>query len=421
MTSTTTRGIVASLALLSSVFSFSHPAVAEIVFYVDPNWGGSVNGSASSPWRSLDSSAWGTINAALASDSVTVYFSARGASSDTDQTTTTQLEIRRTNTSSRRLTLDGMSQYNTSDASPSWAPYSGNSRFKIVGGGSAITSANFGTGTASPRNFITVRGFKASGTDQGIVLANISNFILEFNDVSNTGNTLGAVGIDLASSQDAAPPSPGLGASGIGTFGTNIIIRNNFVHDTNQEGIYIGGYYREDTSATTAWVGFTNLTVENNTVFNTGRNSEGNCIDIKDGNINVIVRGNTCTMPNPTSFVSAAIVLESCAVVERNYVSNFSNGIALVAAYHSLLGRNGCEVRNNVLVFNNASGDYDSGIELRGVNDSNTTYKWTNTKVYDNTVYGNPVGVQVSTAEAGHDNITVSNNILSGNAGLQLS
>src|SRR2546430_7053537 len=222
MTSTT-RGLIASLVLLSSVFSFSNAAVAEIVFYVDPNWGGSVSGSASSPWRSLDSSAWGTINAALASDSVTVYFSARATGSDTDQTTTTQLEILRTNASSRRLTLDGMSQYNTSDTSPSWAPYSGTSRFKIIGGGSAITSGNFGTGTASPRNFITVRGFKASGTDQGIVLANISNFILEFNDVSNTGNTLGAVGIDLASSRDAAPPSPGLGTAGIGTFGSDII------------------------------------------------------------------------------------------------------------------------------------------------------------------------------------------------------
>lgn len=423
MTLTSTRtGIIASLVFLSSIFFFSHAAVAETVFYVDPNWGGQANGSASTPWRSLDSSAWGTINAALASDSVTVYFSARVASSDTDQTTTTPLQILRTNTSSRRLTLDGMSQYNTSDTVPSWLPYSGSSRFRITVAGSgqaAVTTSNFGTTTS--RNYVTLRGFRIIGGTQGAVIANASHWIIELNDISNSGTDASGVALQMYCS--ASLVGNEMPDAAIGTFGTDVIIRNNTVHDSSQEAIYIGGYYKLASTGTTAHVAFTDMVIENNTIYNAGRLSEGNCIDIKDGQVNMIVRGNTCQQVTDTGNTSTAIVVEGCAVIERNYVANFSNGIALVAAYHSVNGRNGCEVRNNILVKNTATGpfaDYQSGIELRGVNDGNVAYKWTNTKVYDNTIYGNPVGVQVPGAEAGHDNITVTNNILSENTGPQL-
>ena len=57
---------------------------AATTFYVDSDWTGMPNGTASQPWKSLSSDAWSGINSALATGDVTVYFSAREASSDTD-------------------------------------------------------------------------------------------------------------------------------------------------------------------------------------------------------------------------------------------------------------------------------------------------------------------------------------------------
>jgi len=331
-------GIIASLVFVCSIFFLSHAAIAigDTVFYVDPNWGGSANGSASAPWRSLDSSAWGTIDAALASNPVTVYFSARAAGSDTDQTTTTPLWIQRTNSSTNRLTLDGMSQYNTNDSAPSWAPYSGNSRFSISSGGQvAIDSANNGTGTTAPRNYITVRGFKAtSASSQGAFLANINHWIIEYNDFSNAaGAPSDAVALQLyTATSEAGPafPSTGFSAAVRGTFGTDVIVRNNTIHDCKQECLYVGGYYiTQGTAGSTLDVAFTDLLIEKNTIYNAGRTSEGNAIDVKGGQANLIIRGNVITVPNPTAFISAGILAENCAIIERNYVSGHSNGITL--------------------------------------------------------------------------------------------
>src|SRR5262245_4768010 len=65
-------------------------ADALTLYYVDPDWPGSTTGAASTPWTSLTSSAWATINATLATDDVMVYFSARTTGSDTHKVTTTQ-------------------------------------------------------------------------------------------------------------------------------------------------------------------------------------------------------------------------------------------------------------------------------------------------------------------------------------------
>ena len=54
----------------------------------------------------------------LISGDVTVYLSARNAGSDTNQASPVELNLRRTNTSSNLLILDGISQYNTNDSTP---------------------------------------------------------------------------------------------------------------------------------------------------------------------------------------------------------------------------------------------------------------------------------------------------------------
>ena len=68
---------------------------------------------------------WQAINAALVKGPVTVYFSARQADLDQPQQIREFVECRRSDTGTHRLTLDGMSKYNTDDQQPAWSDYSG--------------------------------------------------------------------------------------------------------------------------------------------------------------------------------------------------------------------------------------------------------------------------------------------------------
>src|SRR5215471_8149043 len=89
-------GIVPRLLVIIALLLAAAPAGALTTYYVDPDWGGSQTGAALTPWTSLTYSAWATINTALASDDVTVYFSASNASSNTNQASTTPLNVART-------------------------------------------------------------------------------------------------------------------------------------------------------------------------------------------------------------------------------------------------------------------------------------------------------------------------------------
>jgi len=109
------RVLFGALCCLVWSIAITAPAQATTLYYVDPDWGGSATGAASTPWTYITSAAWTTINTTLASDDVTVYFSARAASSDTNQPATTSISINRTDLSSHRVTFDGMSFYNNND------------------------------------------------------------------------------------------------------------------------------------------------------------------------------------------------------------------------------------------------------------------------------------------------------------------
>src|SRR5262245_42435317 len=116
-------GMVSLLLVLSSIGHARTLMLTE--FYLDPDFPGSVrNGQPATPWSSLgggSSSAWAAINSALGTGDVTIYFSARQAGIDAHQPANWELYLYRTNTSSYRLTLDGMSRYNSNDGSPSWS------------------------------------------------------------------------------------------------------------------------------------------------------------------------------------------------------------------------------------------------------------------------------------------------------------
>src|SRR5262245_60519592 len=110
-------------------------AASQTAFYLDPTYTGSTqNGSAANPWKTPSSINWTTVNSALATRPVIIYFSARQAGSDISETVATAIEVNRSNTSTNRLTLDGMSKYNTNDSVPNWVDYTGTNKFHITSG-----------------------------------------------------------------------------------------------------------------------------------------------------------------------------------------------------------------------------------------------------------------------------------------------
>lgn len=127
--------------LLPLLFAFSCSA-ATTTYYLDSDWTGTQSGTQAQPFKSLTAGAWTTINTALGSGPVIVYFSARKAGSDTDQiysatgSTTTPDEIDVSTGLSagnnNLLTIDGHTLWNTSDSSPVWLNYSGPSHCRIV-------------------------------------------------------------------------------------------------------------------------------------------------------------------------------------------------------------------------------------------------------------------------------------------------
>src|SRR5439155_6498500 len=103
-----------------------------------PSDTGSVEtGAAATPGQALieadpsSSGRWGTMNSALAAGPVIIYFSARNAGTDSAEEIAGSIRVRRTDMSTNRLTLDGMSRYNTNDANPSWVDYAGANRMRI--------------------------------------------------------------------------------------------------------------------------------------------------------------------------------------------------------------------------------------------------------------------------------------------------
>src|SRR6266550_456919 len=109
-----TTVILGLFAVLWFLLALPSSSAALTTYYVDPDYTGTPrNGNAASPWQSLEDTVtnnpWNTINAALISGDVTVYLSARNAGSDTNQASPVELNLRRTNTSSNLLILDGIS------------------------------------------------------------------------------------------------------------------------------------------------------------------------------------------------------------------------------------------------------------------------------------------------------------------------
>ncbi len=396
-----------------AIFLLSAPALAVTNYYVDPDWTGSATGAVSTPWTSLTTSAWTTINNALVTDDVTVFFSARESASDTNEATTLSYTIQRTDTSIHRLVLDGMSKYNTNDSNPDWTNYSGSSRFQIT------SAYPVSTGQNVKRNYVTVRGFKIVSTNgQGIYYWGGDHVIIEYCDISHTSSTTHGPGMYFEYARRSTnTENPCVPDNQHNCGVTDITIRNNAIHDTFGEALYIGGVYNLN------FPSHSNITIENNTVYDAGRfGGEGDGIETKDGMSGVTIRGNT-VYQSVAATGEDCITVSSAAVIERNYLYNCGrNGITLSAYWNAYPGRNGGVIRNNVIVNNggNSAYSWDNGIIVEG---SGSGDQYTNVKILNNTIYntrddgtndGNGINIM-----SGATNVSVMNNISFNNMGFE--
>ncbi len=379
------------------------PPADATVFYVDPDWAGSHTGAAVTPWSALSNTgAWTAIDAALATGTVTVYFSARAAGSDTNQATVTALNVLRTDTSTHRLTLNGMSFYNSNDSTPSWSAYAGLSRLTIT------SNYPISTGDAGRSN-VTIKGFSLIAPQGQIIYWwGGDNVIIEDNECQSTvTNTVGP-GIYFGYTEHETItncPTPNISLTESCTVYTNLIIRRNNVHDTEGEGIYVGGCGDQ-----TDCLSHDGVLIEGNTV---GPNigiygGEQDAIDLKDGLRNVIVRGNTIVLQTESR---DGITTESAALIERNYIENAGHFGINFSAYWNNAGpgsRTAPVARNNIVVHtgnNTVSGfTYRIGIGVEFNGDGG--YEYTTPSILNNVVAtvqppGGNLGWAITTGVAG--------------------
>lgn len=414
------------------------PSHATIFHYVDPDWNGTKSGTASQPWSDLGFSAWSKINSELATDDVTVYFSAREAGSDTNEmwsTSTFVVDRDDTDVSKQttRLTLDGNAKYNTNDSSPAWRDYYGSSKFQINASSMGIASS-----ASVVRSYVTIKGFKvvASSGGSGHIVslgAGDSIVIQDCELTHHTNMSADFSGLYFHYVRDGHTEIPCV-ANDVHTCRSSngITIKNNVIHDTHGECLYIGGISGGDSfCANCTEDGHTNILIENNTIYNCGTlGGEGDMIDIKPENSNITVRGNTIYMAPP--HVGKGVIgvgINAVATVENNFIYNTGSGGIVFKDYWNQLAnddstwRNGGVIRNNIIV--NAgqdpaeAGAWNDGI-LVGWEETFGTDHWANVKIYNNTVYaavGNGIEVQGNS----NTRVDVRNNIASQCGGMEFS
>lgn len=423
---------------------FAVSAGAQCTHYVDPDWGGTLSGSASQPWTSLTGSAWTTINTALASADVYVCFSAREVGSDTDEATTTAIDISRTDTSTHLLTLDGMSFYNTNDAAPSWSAYPTRTQTVTLSTGTVVTgrfyngsrfkitnSIPISTGTSQVvRSYVTIKGFHAIATG-GQILFYWDGDHVTVEDNEGEGNTSQGNGPGMyftgtreEGESGACTPSSVRNCRGM----ADLTVRRNYIHDQRGEGLYFAGCANSTSCPTKT----NNFLIQYNVLSNIALyNGEGDAIDIKTNLVGVAVydnwiewdsaltyEGTLCDVPasDPCSGPRACIETLSGVDLERNYCNgNNINALGFsLSDFWSFYGttRAGSIVRNNVLVRQggNPNNSHYDGIKCWG--DTGGTDDYTGLLIDNNTIYtaglsGIVLGANCTTA-------TVRNNVVSG-------
>jgi len=404
----------ATSVVTSSVTVAVNPASSQTAFYVDPTYVGTGIGTAAAPWRSFVdgnpnyAAQWNAINSALASNDVIVYFSARNAGSDTPEEIVGTVSVRRTDTSTHRLTLDGMSKYNTNDSAPSWLDYAGASKMRIRGNRSNGNPVYFSLGwydrdpfyqawnggQGGKFDYVTMRGFEVTGVS-GRVTWGGSYSVLEYiwaHDVTDEG-----AAVQFAAAVTDYPNCVDMGRS------HDITVRNIVVERVRGEALYMAGTYLLTQFGGCPSYGNTHsdILIENNTIRYPGQNGgEGDGIDLKAGLMNVTVRGNV--VQNSSGGTAHGLVAEGVFSGRTNYLFEGNRLFNGNGSGISLTGQNGTVVRNNIIYGMGAAGIRSAAMGSFGCID---------VAAYNNTIYNNGTGIAISSTNT----IKVNNNLVVGN------
>lgn len=361
-----------SYVLVLLFLCVSSAVSAQTAYYVDPDYtGGTRDGQASTPWQSMadtvTNTPWTVVNTALASDDVTLYFSARNAGSDTAQLGH-QITMNRTDTSTHRLTLDGCTKYNTNDSTPSWADYPGacdrlTSKHSLSNdGGNGWALGWGGNPPIVAMDYVTLRGFIATGSSARFRLeGGGSHFIVEYNyihDVSGGGPGIQFNAGAYAYANGPTPTNPSQPCVlRVTHLSDDVIFRYNKVDNTADENLYFGGAGEDGTGQGFDCQGHTNIQFIGNILSNPGAFGvgEGDCFDFKNGNTNVTYRGNIvgpCSRNGIPPQGASISHRPQNMVIEQNLIhdTNTSGGtgaITLVVTWTTVPDT--VRIRNNVI------------------------------------------------------------------------
>src|SRR6266478_5158443 len=400
-----------AMIIVASVL-FARALEAGTNFYVDPDWTGAKSGTQRRPFAILDRSAWHRINAALASGDVTIYFSARKADNDTPDYYDTrgnwvQIEVdltKKTTTGSFLLTLDGKSFYNTNDSSPSWMPNTGSSMCVV---------RNFNSQNHSHLKYsnITIHGFNIicnTGTKAVAICGD--NWTVENCDISHTSAATDGPCVLLVPTADGAHE----GSSYYAPPCSNITIRNNVIHDTFGEAIYLVGGGSSPGTAGSGYPSHTNVSVLNNEIYNAGRwGGQGDGIDVKGGIQQLTICSNNIHDCAYADQGSRGIVAQgqpspapsgALQTYERNYIHNMNHATEGITIADTWGVPAGAVIRNNIISGITGGAGSKAGIAIYSSQNQ--------ILVRNNTIY-NCAGLGIGTAAGA--NVLLRNNLLIAN------
>lgn len=357
-------------------------------FYVDSGVGASGNGSEGSPWKLVANINWSTIQTALASEPVTVYFSA------TNQWAGNGHLIVGTHHASNPLTLDGESWHGGSGA-----------KALLQGDGAAGGTLYIDEG----RSNIVVRGFDINlGRYGGIVLGQGSeeNPVINLNTITITNctirNVLEGSGVSLLFGEEGCH---------------SIRVLSCTITNVPSEAIYLGHYtYMAPT--------FTNCVVAQNTIVDTGIYVEGE-IEIKssvDGALiysNRVYRSGAWPTETYTGGSCGVVVASSnCRIFANEFYRNGQKddgdwGYGIYVTGEGMGYGSGGQAVTNTHIYNNVIwGNEMSGIRLLATEAQGSVEAW----IYNNTFVSNTqFGVEVRSPSGRPVIAHLTNNIFVGN------